>query len=155
MSNKKLDEINQIINEREAIFQKFALSSGISELAYRILYIIRLDSDKEWIQSDLSDSYFFSRKSVNSAISKLIDLNFVYLDSKKYSGNKKVIRITKDGEKFVRIYIDPIIEADSSSFLDMKEEDQNKMVELEKIQLELFKEKIKKLKIISFGGKNE
>ena len=155
MSNKKLDEINQIINEREAIFQKIALLSGISELAYRVLYIIRLDSEKEWIQSDLSDSYFFSRKSVNSAISKLIDLNFVYLDSKKYSGNKKVIQITKDGDKFARIYIDPIIEADSSSFLDMKEEDQNKMVELEKIQLELFKEKIKKLKIISFGGKNE
>ena len=76
-----IETINQIVNERDSIFDHIALCSGVSELAYMILYIIETEKDKNWIQSDLADSFFFSRKSVNSAVSKLSDEGLIYLDS--------------------------------------------------------------------------
>ena len=65
-----IETINQIVNERDSIFDHIALCSGVSELAYMILYIIETEKDKNWIQSDLADSFFFSNGL--SLLSKLV-----------------------------------------------------------------------------------
>lgn len=86
-----IETINQIVNERDSIFEHIALCSGVSELAYMILYIIETEKDRNWIQSDLADSFFFSRKSVNSAVSKLSDEGLIYLDSLPITGIRKYL----------------------------------------------------------------
>lgn len=143
-----IETINQIVNERDSIFDHIALCSGVSELAYMILYIIETEKGKNWIQSDLADSFFFSRKSVNSAVSKLCDEGLIYLDSSTYNGNKKVLKLTDSGKEFCAKWIDPVIKANDESFLALSEEELRLMIELERKQLKAFKEKIKETNLI-------
>lgn len=144
-----IETINQIVNERDSIFDHIALCSGVSELAYMILYIIETEKDKNWIQSDLADSFFFSRKSVNSAVSKLSDEGLIYLDSSTYNGNKKVLKLTDKGKEFYAKWIAPVIKASDESFLALSEEELRLMIELERKQLDAFKKKIKETNLIS------
>ena len=144
-----IETINQIVNERDSIFDHIALCSGVSELAYMILYIIETEKDKNWIQSDLADSFFFSRKSVNSAVSKLSNEGLIYLDSSTYNGNKKVLRLTDKGKEFSAKWIVPVIKASDESFLALNEEELRLMIELERKQLDAFKKIIKETNLIS------
>lgn len=144
-----IETINQIVNERDSIFDHIALCSGVSELAYMILYIIETEKNKNWIQSDLADSFFFSRKSVNSAVSKLNDEGLIYLDSSTYNGNKKVLKLTDKGKEFCAKWIAPVIKASNESFLALSEEELRLMIELERKQLDAFKKKIKETNLIS------
>lgn len=143
-----IETINQIVNERDSIFDHIALCSGVSELAYMILYIIETEKGKNWIQSDLADSFFFSRKSVNSAVSKLCDEGLIYLDSSTFNGNKKVLKLTDSGKEFCTKWIAPVIKANDESFLALSEEELRLMIELERKQLKAFKEKIKETNLI-------
>lgn len=144
-----IETINQIVNERDSIFDHIALCSGVSELAYMILYIIETEKDKNWIQSDLADSFFFSRKSVNSAVSKLSNEGLIYLDSSTYNGNKKVLKLTDKGKEFSAKWIVPVIKASDESFLALNEEELRLMIELERKQLNAFKKIIKETNLIS------
>lgn len=144
-----IETINQIVNERDSIFDHIALCSGVSELAYMILYIIETEKDKNWIQSDLADSFFFSRKSVNSAVSKLSNEGLIYLDSSTYNGNKKVLKLTDKGKEFSAKWIVPVIKASDESFLALNEEELRLMIELERKQLDAFKKIIKETNLIS------
>ena len=144
-----IETINQIVNERDSIFDHIALCSGVSELAYMILYIIETEKDKNWIQSDLADSFFFSRKSVNSAVSKLSNEGLIYLDSSTYNGNKKVLKLTDKGKEFSAKWIVPVIKASDESFLALNEEELRLMIELERKQLDAFKKILKETNLIS------
>lgn len=144
-----IETINQIVNERDSIFDHIALCSGVSELAYMILCIIETEKDKNWIQSDLADSFFFSRKSVNSAVSKLSNEGLIYLDSSTYNGNKKVLKLTDKGKEFSAKWIVPVIKASDESFLALNEEELRLMIELERKQLDAFKKIIKETNLIS------
>lgn len=145
----QIETINQIANERDSIFEHVALCSGMSELAYMILYILESEKEKSWIQSDLADTFFFSRKSVNSAVSKLVLQGYLTLDSLAYNGNKKVLKLTNKGDDFCKKWIDPVIKANDESLLELSEEELRLMIELEKKQLKIFKKKIEETKLIS------
>lgn len=140
----RIDEMNQLFNEREAIYDKISLQSGLSDLSFRILYYIRIESSREWLQSEIADTYFLSRKSVNSAIDKLTQEGYILLSSNPGKGNRKTVSLTKHGNEFCSKWIDPIIKADNQSFLRLDVAEQDIYLKLERKALALFKEEILK-----------
>ena len=136
----RIDEMNQLFNERDAIYDRISLQSGLSDLAFRILYYIRIEKNREWLQSEIADTYFLSRKSVNSAVEKLTKEGYVLLSSNPGKGNRKTMRLTEQGTEFCKRWIDPIIEADNQSFLKLDVQEQDIYLKLERKALALFKE---------------
>ena len=149
-----IDELNQIVNERDAIYEKIAFLSGLPSLSFRILYIMRSNSDKSFIQSEIADEYSYSRKSVNSALLVLKNKNYIELVSKKGAGNKKTLSFTREGEEFASKWVDPLIHADDNSFLRFTKEEQENMLFLERKLLILFKEELNKIGF-KVGKQNE
>lgn len=144
----RIDELNQLYNERESLYDRISSASGLSDLAFRLLYYVRMSPDKEWLQSELADTYFFSRKSVNSALDKLTKKGFVELRSNPGKGNRKTVAITEEGEAFCREWVDPAIEADNQSYLRLSEEEQVAYLKLESKALEFLKEELSKTKLL-------
>lgn len=142
MSN--IDERFSLINERDSIYDKWAIRSGLSSLAFRILYIRRTHPGKEYLQSELADAYYLSRKSVNSAALFLLGEGLIELHSVKGTGNRKQLVFSEKGIGFAEKWVDPIISADNESFLRLNEQEQKEVVALERKQLEFFKEELQK-----------
>lgn len=140
----RIDELNQTYNERDAIYDRISLLSGLSDLSFRILYYIRIVKDKEWLQSEIADTYFKSRKSVNSSVEKLTKEGIIMLSSNPGKGNRKTLVLTAKGKEFCKRWIDPIINADNQSFLRLSPEEQDIYLKLEKKALRLFKEELDK-----------
>lgn len=128
----RIDELNQTYNERDAIYDRISLLSGLSDLSFRILYYIRIVKDKEWLQSEIADTYFKSRKSVNSSVEKLTKEGIIMLSANPGKGNRKTLVLTAKGKEFCKRWIDPIINADNQSFLRLSPEEQDIYLKLEK-----------------------
>lgn len=140
-----VDELNQIINERDAIYEKIALLSGLPSLSYRILYIMRVNKNKSFLQSEIADEYSFSRKSINSAVLVLKNKNYITLILEKGKGNRKFLSFTNDGEEFAKKWLDPYIQADDNSFYKLSKNEQENLIFLEKKLLNLFKDELKNI----------
>lgn len=140
----RIDELNQIYNERDAIYDRISLLSGLSDLSFRILYYIRIVKDKEWLQSEIADTYFISRKSVNSSVEKLVKEGIITLSSNPGKGNRKTLVLTTKGMEFCKRWVDSIINADNQSFLRLSPEEQDIYLKLEKKAPRLFKEELDK-----------
>ncbi|MCD8016022.1 MAG: MarR family transcriptional regulator, partial [Lachnospiraceae bacterium] len=65
-----ITEYNQISRECDRIYHLAALRLGISDCAFWLFYVLS-DADRLYTQSEICDSSFMSRQTVNSALKKL------------------------------------------------------------------------------------
>lgn len=140
-----IDELNMLYKEREAIYNRFSLLSGLPELSFRILYYMRINPETHWLQAQLADRYSLSRKSINSAVSRLANDGYLVLKNIPGNGNRKYMFFTEKGEEFCQKWIDSMIQADDNSFLQLSEEEQKALVILERKTLANFKEAVNKI----------
>ncbi|MCD8023876.1 MAG: MarR family transcriptional regulator [Lachnospiraceae bacterium] len=108
-----ITEYNQISRECDRIYHSAALRLGISDCAFWIFYVLS-DVDRLYTQSEICDSSFMSRQTVNSALKKLEKDGYLTLcRSQEKAG--KTIRLTEKGTDFVDRYIRPILKAEENA----------------------------------------
>ena len=75
---KILSDYNSLIKENDSIYRAAAKSSGISEAAFWILYMIR-ESGEDFTQNRICSEIHIPKQTVNSALSSLIKDGYIYM----------------------------------------------------------------------------
>ncbi|MCD7920017.1 MAG: MarR family transcriptional regulator [Clostridiales bacterium] len=108
-----ISEYNQISKECDMIYHSAALRLGISDCAFWIFYTLS-DTERQYTQSEICDSSFMSRQTVNSALKKLEKDGYLTLcRSQEKAG--KTISLTEKGSDFVDSYIRPVLRAEETA----------------------------------------
>lgn len=96
---KQMMEINQLCNENDGIYHDIAQSYGLSDSVYWILYIL-YNSDIPVSQTDLCSNWYYSKQTVNSSISTMVQKGWIALEVVPGTRNRKNIVLTESGRAF-------------------------------------------------------
>ncbi|MCD8009634.1 MAG: winged helix-turn-helix transcriptional regulator [Lachnospiraceae bacterium] len=108
-----ISEYNQISKECDMIYHSAALRLGISDCAFWIFYTLS-DTERQYTQSEICDSSFMSRQTVNSALKKLEKDGYLTL-SRSQEKAGKTISLTEKGVNFFDRYIRPVLRAEENA----------------------------------------
>ena len=101
MSDLKNDyyEITEIMDALRVSFKKLAKcnQNPFRKIDFRVLHLI-IDSDELTMQT-LADEMAITKSRVTAIITKLMERNLVTTEVAKDDKRKKILRLTKDGEK--------------------------------------------------------
>lgn len=111
---KQIDTINQKINELSSLYRTAAIKSGISD-GEIFIWSALLCSKEEYSQQDLAEMLFLPKQTVNSIISNLVKKGLVFLEHVPGTRNRKVVRLTKDGQKYGQSRIMWIFQAEEKA----------------------------------------
>ena len=139
---KQRNDFNQVYGEWEGIYHQISQKAGISEISYRILYMV-CESEFSWSQIDICRFWNYPKQSVNSAVTKLVKDEYVFLIQDKTAKNRKVIKLTKKGIEFCNKWICPVIIADLNSFASLSEEERDLYINFMKRMCDNFKVNLK------------
>lgn len=126
---KQLRKFNAILKETDAIFNKLAKQSGLSDCSFWIMYSLR-DSGGECTQKELCDQWTFSKQTVNSAIKGLEKNGYIDLTSSKEDKRSKLIRLNEQGILFAKESIDFVFELEELTLQRMNPSQRAAMIEL-------------------------
>lgn len=125
---ERLSVLNRQFKAVDAIYRNAANWFGISESAFWILYIV--SDGEEYTQYDLCSTWFYSKQTINSAISKLTADGLITLEAKMDARNRKIIRLTTKGKRIVENTVDRLKAAELKAFETMPEEDRAMFIKL-------------------------
>lgn len=135
---KKLEAFNRLYREMDQIYHGLAVSGGMSDSAFIILYTIA-ELGEGCLQKDIAAWCSLSRQTVNSSVQKLKAQGFLTLDSGR--GREKGVFLTEEGRSLLESKIFPVMEMESEVFEEMPPEESQKLLELMEKYVQLFREK--------------
>lgn len=138
--NTQMKHFNLLLSEIDAAYHDAALRLGLSDSAMLILYTICW-CDGECLLSDITSDA--SKQTINSALRKLEADNIVCLEA--FEGRKKKVRLTEEGNQFVKDTVFRLIEVENAIFNIWSDEEKNTYIELTRRYLTDFRERIKEL----------
>ena len=138
--NTQMKHFNLLLSEIDAAYHDAALRLGLSDSAMLILYTICW-CDGECLLSDITSGA--SKQTINSALRKLEADNIVCLEA--FEGRKKKVRLTEEGNQFVKDTVFRLIEVENAIFNIWNDEEKNTYIELTRRYLTDFRERIKEL----------
>lgn len=107
---RQVDVINQRIKEYNSLYRIAAREAGICDGEIYIWSILL--STEEYSQQDLCGLLSRPKQTVNSLISSLIKRGYVFLEHVPGTRNRKVIRLTEEGQSYGRNRVMWIFEAE-------------------------------------------
>ena len=134
---KILSDYNSLIKENDSIYRAAAKSSGISEAAFWILYMIR-ESGEDFTQNRICSEIHIPKQTVNSALSSLLKDGFIYLEQMSDRRSKKII-LTDKGKALAESTVDTVIEAECKAFSGLETDERKELIGLFRKYTELFK----------------
>lgn len=133
--DKQIQMFDTLYKVQDNFYRKAAQWAGLSDAAFWILY--RLCTVQDILsQSDLCKEWCFSKQTINSAVAKLIALDYIVLTNVMGGGTKKQLKITENGKIICEKYITPILEAERKSYAVLTDEERNLWIQLMKKQLD-------------------
>lgn len=123
-------QINKIFKEIGELYHEYAKEKKVSDSMLEILYTLRLEKEP-MSQSDICDSVFLPRQTINTTIKKLEIENYIYL---KYieSKKKKIIFLTPKGEAFSQQVADDVIEKELNALQSFTKDERETFIALYK-----------------------
>lgn len=143
ITEKRHSEYNNIIKESDDLYRNATRELGLSECAFWILYVLRVEKS-ELTQSEICSYLYEPKQTVNSALKKLETEGYIEL----YYGNdrrSKQIRLTKKGMELSNRTADRVIEAEYRALLGMTDEEQETFINLFRKYTDLLKEQMRDL----------
>jgi len=125
---ERLNVLNRQFKAVDAIYRNAANYFGIPESAFWILYIV--SDGEQYTQYDLCSTWFYSKQTINSAISKLVAEGFITLESKMDARNRKIIKLTTKGKRIIASTINRVKDAEVRAFESMDEGDRTEFIRL-------------------------
>jgi len=140
---KQLTDFNQSYKELDKIYHAYAVSCGISDSTLWLLYLLYTGSGS-YTQKELCDKWSYTPQTINSSLKNLekqglIELCFV-------DGNKKnkEIFLTDEGKKLAHRVIEPLVNAEQTSFANLSAQDRSVLLSITEKHIRLFKSELEK-----------
>ena len=115
-------ELDCLYKEADRIYYGFARRCGLSTCAYWMMYDIERGEGSIALRS-LTDSWAFSKQTINSAIKSLEAKGLIELTFEEGSRKNKVASFTDEGRAFAARYIVPAQQAERRAFCALPPED--------------------------------
>lgn len=124
MNNTKeqLEMINQQIKEMAGLYRNAVSRSGISENEFWIWYALVV-MDGTFSQQDICSVWAFSKQTVNTIISHMVQKGYAHLEMVPGTKNRKLIRLTEDGKKRGEEVVLPVFQAEMRALERLPSED--------------------------------
>lgn len=120
-ANKKLSEYNSIIKESDEIYHSAARSLGLPDCAFWILYVLS-EGGEAPTQSELCDSLYQPKQTVNSSLKKLEADGFITLAQGKDRRSKQ-IHLTEKGRELASQTTDRVIAIEHNALSELSDEE--------------------------------
>lgn len=122
-------EINRLYTENEQIYHDIAQHYGLSDSVHWILYMM-YENEDGISQTELCETWHLSKQTVNSAISSMIQKEWVSLESIPGTKNRKNIVLTEKGRSFCKKVIGEIKQIEKNAFSRMSNEERELFITL-------------------------
>lgn len=135
LSHEAARRFTYLMNQIDELYHKVSAKSALSDSVSWILYSL-YNMDRPCNQSEFTRLYGISRKTINSAISKLESLGLV----KRTAGDGRnvIVLLTEQGLALAKKSVEPIISAENSVFDAWTQEEKSQFFSLmEKYKNEL------------------
>lgn len=139
-TDRRFWEYNSIIKENDELYRHAAKASGLSECAFWILYALRADGEK-LTQSDICNSLYQPKQTVNSALKKLENEGYIAL---LHAGDQrgKPIHLTEKGLLLAARTVDRVIGFEHAALRGLSDEEQETFIRLFRQYTGLLKDKL-------------
>lgn len=139
----KVQKVNSLANELDAIYHLAARRLGISDSALIVLYEINEKGDG-CLLHDVCVGSGISKQTINSALRKLEADDILYLENDK--GKAKRVFLTQKGKEYIAVTAVRLREAECNAFNDWTENELELYFKLNEKYNESFKKEIDKMK---------
>jgi DNA-binding MarR family transcriptional regulator len=142
--HEQLSEYLSVWKETDAMYNRLAKLSGVSETAFWILYCIR-QFGENITQRDIREQWSISKQTVNSALKELENKHIISLSESKDDKRSKRISLTEEGCRFSEKHIDIVCKAEETAFGKMSDLERDAMLRSARRYLDLFKDEAGKI----------
>lgn len=136
---QSLEILNRQVKELAGIYHRAAVDSGVSDNEFWVWYTL-LVMGGDHSQQDICDIWSLPKQTVNSAVANMVKKNYVSLEVVPGTRNRKIIRLTEDGQKYGEAIIRHIYGAEQRTVAGMSEEEQQACITLLGKYIRLLKE---------------
>lgn len=138
----ELRHINCLYKELNDIYHEICVKLKMSDSAFIILYGI-VELGDGCLQKDISDRYYISRQTINSATKKLADSGYVML--KQGKRREMHLFLTPEGKQLVNDKIEPVINMENNVFEEMCPNESSEFLRLTQKYVSLYRKKANEL----------
>ena len=119
---------NDIYKKNNDTYRELARRSGMSECAFWIFYSIKISVDGI-TQKEICEMMYEPKQTVNSAIKKLEQQGYLYLEKEENTRSKRVY-LTEKGEQIAEKFAIPVISSEIKAFEMMTEKERMEFLRL-------------------------
>ena len=126
-AGEELRELNRLYKELDDIYHNIALKLNLSDSAFIIFYTL-CEVGEGCSQKDICNQAAISKKTINSAIQKLEQEDYICMRHGK--GRQMQIYLTEKGQKLLQEKIYPVMQIENNVFQTMEETEARELLRL-------------------------
>ena len=126
-AGEELRELNRLYKELDDIYHNIALKLNLSDSAFIIFYTL-CEVGEGCSQKDICNQAAISKKTINSAIQKLEQEDYICMRHGK--GRQMQIYLTEKGQKMLQEKISPVMQIENNVFQKMEETEARELLRL-------------------------
>lgn len=126
-AGEELRELNRLYKELDDIYHNIALKLNLSDSAFIIFYTL-CEVGEGCSQKDICNQAAISKKTINSAIQKLEQEDYICMRHGK--GRQMQIYLTEKGQKMLQEKIYPVMQIENNVFQKMEETEAHELLRL-------------------------
>lgn len=140
--SKEMERLNYLMSEIDETYHDASVRLGVSDGAMNILYTLCVAGDRCPL-CDVARLSGSSRKTIHSAVKKLVEEGLVFLEAK--NGREKLVCLTEAGRARIRVTAQRVIEIENAIFDGWEREEREQYLRLLSKYLHDLKERVEKL----------
>lgn len=128
-SNKRLFKL---LKDRENLFKLYSSHCNMGEGEHWALYTIYdgFINNQFYSQKNLCYLASFPKQTINYAIKKLLEKEYIYFEKVKGTRREKIIKLTLKGKEISKEMMTPLIQAENKAIESFSESEQELFLEL-------------------------
>lgn len=142
MEENELKAFNRLYRELDGLYHDIALKCSLSDSAFLILYSI-VELGDGCLQTEIAKCHSVSKQTIHTSAKNLESKG--YISFQRGKGRDVLLYLTEAGKELVQEKILPIFELESSTFMEMDQEERCQLLRLMGKYLKIFREKSEKI----------
>ena len=138
-----ITEVNRTYKEEDDFYRRLARRSGLSDAAFWVLYSIET-APGPVTQTDIGNTLMLSKQTINSALRKLEEEGFAYLEG--LGGRRKQVCLTQKGQELAERTVVRLIEIENGILASWPKAQLEQYLELTEQYMTALREGVRELK---------
>lgn len=131
-------DFNRLYNENGQLYHRVARACGLSDCALWLLYTLRAEG-APLTQTQLSETLSLPRQTVNSALKKLVEAEYLRLEAADGNLKNKQVLITEAGDGYLRRTVDQVFDLEDAAASRLTAEERASLLALGQKLLDAFR----------------